>query len=320
MQALNMKFFNIYKILKVILFLSAFLFAECFAIDTQTLHNKRTITKIKKNYKKPLNKEQYKVNTAKTYKNFAVKKNIPKKTHNIKPKFKHDITQHSPKKLEAANPHSFKGTYFLKLRGGISSPSISTEDTNSQMNFSKNLYVFGLAFGKKLTNLVPYDLTLDVEYLYLEKNQTTDVGNQLVLPKSTWSYQSQALMVNLGAYLTSNNKIKPYFKIGMGSSRNKAYTYTYNNTDSSYSNTYNYYLGKTSTDFAYQIGLGINFFSNKIFDTELEYNYTCLGKAETQSTNYIYDNIDNEATPQPSTAKYVKLKNNVFTLGFRFKL
>ncbi len=170
---------------------------------------------------------------------------------------------------------------FIGIKAGIIQPTPLYGNTG--MDTGKNTFATGIKIGRKLFNF----FSIDIEYIYREANDT-DESTPGEINSSTWSIKSDTLMLNFTLDFLDNAQISPYLRGGIGNSINKSYMYSsYDQTTKEFS----YYPGKSSNNFAWQIGTGINFDINSKLSTEIEYMYIDRGSVETQAFYIDYDNI-----------------------------
>jgi len=205
--------------------------------------------------------------------------------------------------LKAAADQSQKNYYF-KVKVGILQPTLLGGNTG--LNNAPTTYTMGLALGRKIDDLV----SVDVEYMYRGKSTAEfNPPGSATIP-SSWSVNSNTLMLNGSVNLMKDSNIVPYFRAGIGISINKGGTYT-KTTDSAIF----YYPGETTNNAAWQIGAGMTFYTNDLFSSELEYMFVNRGSVKTKA--YSYASSDHEIANQP--ARKGDLRDHVITLGFKFK-
>lgn len=198
---------------------------------------------------------------------------------------------------------------FVTVKAGGVFPT--NLEGNSGLNTGDSAFTAGFEAGRKFMDRY----SVGLEYMYRDKNTAHSYNvNAITSEKSTsWSARSDTFMLNLAADLITDSKIRPYFKVGVGASRNKAYDYTTNDYDEG--NNINVYSGKTITEFAYQLGAGLTMNTSKMFDTQLEYMFVNRGQVKTKD-NYTGVN-SGEVTP--AAARTGELKDHVVTIGLKFK-
>ena len=182
---------------------------------------------------------------------------------------------------------------------------------NSRLNSGDTVYTGGFEVGRKFMNRY----SVGLEYMhrwagtYSSKNGWVDKARD---ENTTWSVKSDTFMLNLSADLITDSKIRPYFKVGAGISKNKTSDYVYvSNTGQE---TRNVYSGSTVNKFAWQVGAGLTMNTTSIFNTQLEYMFVDRGKVESKA-NYP-DSIGNITTSPSRTGR---LKDHVVTIGLTFK-
>ena len=164
----------------------------------------------------------------------------------------------------------------------------------------------GVEIGRKLNDM----FALGVEYQYHAKTKFNIKSNTDTYGDSlAWVVRSNVVLATMRMTLAQDAKVMPYIKLGLGASRNKADNYT--ETNLVYGRTY---PGKTKTNFAWQLGVGLSVPMSDMFDVEMAYAFMDRGEIRTQgSFNSYY------ASGVPSTAKTAKLRDHAITLGLKFK-
>ena len=146
---------------------------------------------------------------------------------------------------------------------------------NTGLDVGKPTSAAGINMGIKFHKI----LSADIEYMHRGKsNVQTSTPGETEYPTS-WSAESDTVMLNLAMDLMTDSKATPYLRGGAGIAMNESYTYTTYDQDTS-SNSY--YPGKNSKNFAWQIGCGVNFAATEALLTELEYMFVNRGSVETQ--------------------------------------
>lgn len=194
---------------------------------------------------------------------------------------------------------------FATLKaGGVFPTSL---EGNSGLNTGDTTYTAGFEAGRKFMDRY----SVGFEYMHRGKN-TAHAYNTSATPiedNTSWSAQSDTFMLNLAADLITDSKIRPYFKLGAGISKNKSSDYVYYNSDSFNS----IYSGKTVNKFAWQAGAGLTMNTTAMFDTQLEYMFVDRGEIET-AANFV-----SNSTTSTAAARTGRLKDHVVTIGLKMK-
>lgn len=195
--------------------------------------------------------------------------------------------------------------------GGVFPTSL---EGNSGLNTGDSAFTAGFEAGRKFMDRY----SVGLEYMYRDKNtaHAYNVNSEIGMGDASWSARSDTLMLNLAADLITDSKVTPYFKVGVGASRNKAYDYTTNIADEGDgSANIDAYAGKTTTEFAWQAGAGLAMKTTKMFDTQLEYMFVDRGQIKTEE-NYVGRASGDKVS---SNARTGRLKEHVVTIGLKFK-
>lgn len=191
--------------------------------------------------------------------------------------------------------------------GGVFPTSL---EGNSGLNTGDSTYTAGFELGRKFMNRY----SVGLEYMHRGKN-TAHAYSPSATPadqNSSWSAQSDTLMLNLAVDLITESKIRPYVKAGVGASRNKSSDYT-SYTNSGNASQTQVYSGKTTNKFAWQLGAGLNVNTTPMFDTQLEYMFVDHGEIETEA-NYV-----SNSRTRTAAARTGKLKDHTVTIGIKMK-
>ena len=195
---------------------------------------------------------------------------------------------------------------FATIKAGVDQPT--NPGGSSNMDSVKTTYVAGIEAGRKMMDI--FALSLEYQYRGKSSFDTNTAAGSANQSSATWKARSDALMFNLAVDLIQDYKVTPYFKLGVGASKNKSNDYIYTTEEGNTST----YPGKSVTKFAYQIGAGLRMATNERFNTKIEYMFIDHGKIETK--NYY-----NDVTlgSEDSSAKTGRLKDHVLTIGIEFK-
>lgn len=209
---------------------------------------------------------------------------------------------------------------YFTLKAGSVMPTTYRDNSPVSGSSGDTTYTVGAAFGKKFIDR----LALELEYMHKSKS---DVSNS-INTKSTagsqtnsWSSKSDTFMLNLSADIIKHRVFRPYVKAGIGFSINDADTFTTNIAFAGSPSTSKTYVndGQTETCLAWQIGTGLNINVNKNIDAQIEYMYIDRGKIQTSSTT-IYTDTSGSSSSLTGSPYTGKIRDNVVTLGLKFKL
>lgn len=215
----------------------------------------------------------------------------------------------APAPMMASHEWLHDGNNFVKIKGGVAQP-MKFGGTSEIDNKGAATFVVGAAIGRKFMDC----LSLDLEYMHRDKSKVTyENRSNEDLSTKKWAVKSDTIMANITADLIQNSSIRPYVKLGIGASRNKADTYS--TADVSYIKTN---PGKTMTSFSWQAGFGMNFDYNAAMATELEYSFVNRGKFAANLDGNKYD-IAGESSAPSTSDKNGKLKDHVVTFGIKLK-
>lgn len=194
---------------------------------------------------------------------------------------------------------------FVTIKAGVNQPT--NPGGSSNMDSVKTTYVAAVEVGRKIMDI----FALSLEYQYRGKSDfdTNTAAGEADQASATWKARSDALMLNLAVDLIQDYKVTPYFKLGIGASKNKSNDYVYTNDGNITT-----YPGKTVTKFAYQIGAGLRMATHENFNTKIEYMFIDHGKIETK--NYYNDEVLGSVD---SASKTGRLKDHTLTIGIEFK-
>jgi opacity protein-like surface antigen len=179
-----------------------------------------------------------------------------------------------------------------------------------------------LAYGWAFESL---PVRAELEYTFRGKadfNNTTNraylnsVGDVYDNGNADATVKSQSLMANVYYDFKNTSDFTPYVSAGIGASFNKLDVTEYQNIISSSAS-----ANDKKTDFAWSVGVGVNYALNKDLDLDLGYRYVDLGKVNTSTVigwNGYYANGVNILGATVSDYE-AKLKSHDFSLGLRYK-
>lgn len=208
---------------------------------------------------------------------------------------------------EPVKANATEYNFVVVKAGGVFPTSL---EGNSGLNTGDTTYAAGFEVGRKFMNLYAVSL----EYRHRGKNTAHGYANVLAPAGESnyWSMQSDAIMLNAAVDLVVDSKITPYFKAGIGASRNESSDYKNNTTDDRVTQT-RIFDGNTENKFAWQAGAGLNMDTTEMFATQIEYMFVDSGEISTKA-NYT----DNTGVVKSYPAKTGRLKDHVVTIGLKF--
>lgn len=178
---------------------------------------------------------------------------------------------------------------------------------------SENDTVFNgsIAYGYAFESL---PVRTELEYTFRSKAKLDGIA----LPNSITTnadMRTQNLMANVYYDFRNSSSFTPYVSAGVGASFNKL------NVSERDSSAVSGNASDKKTDFAWSLGLGVNYEINKNLDLDLAYRYMDLGKVDTTvayawAGQYTGGTLFNGATVSDYEAK---LKTHDFTVGLRYK-
>ena len=140
-------------------------------------------------------------------------------------------------------------------------------------------------------------------------NSSSSVNNA----SDSWAVKADTFMLNMLVDIMTDTLAKPYFKLGIGASRNKSNYYININSTTSKQT----WGGKTVTEFAWQVGFGVDMPINKSISAMFEYSYVDHGQFKTENGYTQVDGLSAVYVAGP--AKTGKLRDQVLTAGIKFK-
>jgi opacity protein-like surface antigen len=208
-------------------------------------------------------------------------------------------------------PSSDTDYFYAGVKAGVAVPSNIEGTSDLQSVAVDTSYTAGVFFGRKFMDR----FSAELEYMYRGKS---DIDNSVKTSSETvtnsWGVSANTFMLNVTADLLTGYAVRPYVKLGAGASSNKASDYIY--TDGSGTNTY---TGKTSTEFAWQAGFGVNIATSQMIDTNIEYIYIDRGEFKTESGLTSVSSSGTVSVDNRATAKTGKLRDQLITVGIKFK-
>lgn len=200
---------------------------------------------------------------------------------------------------------------FATFKIGLVSPT--SLGGNSGLETSDTTYTGGFAVGRRMHERY----SVELEYMYRGESTASSnaAGANPENLNNQWSVKSNTIMANVTFDLLEGcNPISPYVKAGIGMSSNKADDYTSYVYDRRLNRDAKaVYAGKTTNEFAWQVGAGLNVKTTDMLSTQIQYMYVDRGKIETEA------NYSSNGVSIPSSARTGKLKDHVITLGITTK-
>lgn len=205
----------------------------------------------------------------------------------------------------AANPKDFIPYSFVGLKAGIVQPTPLYGNTG--LDTGDPTSAAGALVGIKFHKI----LSLDLEYMHRGKNTTQSSTPGETNNPTSWSTESDTLMLNLSIDIMTNSRATPYLRGGAGIAQNQSYTYIIYDTETE-SNSY--YPGKTTNNFSWNAGFGVNFEATSKLLTSIEYMFVNRGEIKTQP---YY--LDANGKQYNFSTIHAHLADHVLTFGLKMK-
>lgn len=176
------------------------------------------------------------------------------------------------------------------------------------------------AYGWALESL---PVRAELEYTFRGKadfNNTTNrayfnaIGDAYAVGNADATVKSQSLMANVYYDFKNTSDFTPYVSAGIGASFNKLDVTEYQAVYATSAN-------DKKTDFAWSVGVGVNYALDKDLDLDLGYRYVDLGKVNASTLvawNGSYDGVTSFVGATASDYE-AKLKSHDFSIGLRYK-
>jgi opacity protein-like surface antigen len=197
---------------------------------------------------------------------------------------------------------------YAGIKAGGVFPNNIQGNTDLQNSSGDNSYTAGLFIGRKIRDR----FTVELEYMNRGEsdiNSSSSVTNA----SDSWAVKADTFMLNMLVDIMTDTLARPYFKVGVGASRNKSNPYVNINSTTSTQT----WGGKTVTEFAWQVGFGVDMPVNKAISAMLEYSYVDHGQFKTENG---YTQVDGGGEVYVSgSAQTGKLRDQVLTAGLKFK-
>jgi opacity protein-like surface antigen len=196
--------------------------------------------------------------------------------------------------------------YYTQLNLGASVSSSSTAkvkvgNTTYTAKGNLPLGLVGLEGGVKLNDNFRVGLGLDYRPGLVTGKVKTNGTKE-----GTLKFKSFSAMVNAYYDITKINSFTPYITIGAGVAKNE--------TNVSPTNGGLYVAKKTTTNFAYKVGLGSKVAMGNSFDLDLRYQYVDSGKIKFSNTA-----TQNGVSQPVQNIKSFKLRSHEVLVGLAYK-
>lgn len=193
------------------------------------------------------------------------------------------------------------GVFPTNIQGSSDLQDVSPDTT----------YTTGFSVGRKIDD----SFAIELEYTHRgESNINNSSLSSSDNVRNEWGVKADTLMLNTVIDVISDNSIRPYVKFGIGASRNESNDYKYSDKVST-----RIWGGKITTKFAWQAAFGFSTSLTKTTDANIEYSYIDRGSFRSKNgSQRIYSN-GNVTTNSNSEAKIGKLKEQVLTIGVKYK-
>jgi opacity protein-like surface antigen len=210
-------------------------------------------------------------------------------------------------------PASDTDYFYAGVKAGTVMPGNTQGNSDLQSVTGDKTYTAGVSFGRKFQDR----FAVELEYMYRGKSDV-DSSSQVGSANATnsWDVSANTFMVNMTADLLTGYAVRPYVKLGAGASSNNSSDYVFVNNGTTTT-----WKGRTTTEFAWNAGFGVNINTSKMIDTNIEYAYVDRGQFETNSgaTILTEGGVSGTASSAVAAARTGKLRDQVVTVGLRFK-
>lgn len=205
----------------------------------------------------------------------------------------------------AADPESFAPYNFVGVKAGLVQPTPLYGNTG--LDTGKPTSTAGILIGTKFHKI----LSIDLEYMHRGKNTTENTSPGETGNSTSWSAESNTVMLNLSMDIITDSRITPYLRGGAGIARNESYTYTIYDPEIEENS---YYPGKTTNNFAWQAGIGANFELSSKTITTIEYMFVNRGSLRTESYH-----LDENGAKYNTDDIHAHLTDHIITFGLKMK-
>jgi opacity protein-like surface antigen len=196
---------------------------------------------------------------------------------------------------------------YAGIRAGGVFPVNIQGNTDLQNSSGDNSYTAGIFVGRKIQDR----FAIELEYMNRgESDINSSYSGQVV--NDSWAVKADTFMLNMMIDVMTDTKARPYFKIGAGVSVNKSNPYVSVNDTTTQT-----WGGKTVTEFAWQVGVGVDMPVSKMVSAIFEYSYVDRGQFKTENG---YSEIDNQGPSYTGNSTQTgKLRDQSLTAGLKFK-
>jgi opacity protein-like surface antigen len=218
----------------------------------------------------------------------------------------------SPAKAESSKDNNF----FIELNGGCYN-SYKPKGDFYQGTMGRNK-IYGVEAGYKFNK--NFRMSLGVDFIENFRNRYSEVetvknirGGDFKVPyDNVTKVSSIPVMANFYYDIVQINNFVPYLTIGSGINFSKT-SFRREPDPSDNDPAPEEYARGVNKDFAYRLGLGVQYLLNNNLNLDLRYQYVDLGRFKTGRSSSIEGEVDRVV------ARSGKLKYNQFLLGFIFK-
>lgn len=170
--------------------------------------------------------------------------------------------------------------YYVQINAGASYGQKPKGDFSEGTLGSSPIY--GFAVGYKFHENFRTDFSVDYRSSFENDYTTTEVDDGITYTTTNKiKVKSLVYMANFYYDMDTMSGFTPYVTTGLGVARNSTNNYIANTRGSDGTFDSNVYPKKTTTDFAWKIGLGSKYEINQDFDFDLRYQYADLGDFKT---------------------------------------
>ena len=197
---------------------------------------------------------------------------------------------------------------YAGIKAGGVFPTNIQGNTDLQNSSGDNAYTFSIFLGRKINDRFAAEL----EYNNRGESDINSSLNALNVSDS-WAVKADTFMFNMLVDVMTDMTARPYFKAGIGVSFNASNPYVSVN-GTTVTKTWG---GRTTTDFAWQVGVGLDMPVNKTMSAMVEYSYIDRGQFKTENSYSQVDGAGNSNVE--SVAQTGKLRDQSLTAGLKFK-
>jgi len=196
---------------------------------------------------------------------------------------------------------------YAGIRAGGVFPVNIQGNTDLQNSSGDNSYTAGIFVGRKIQDR----FTIELEYMNRGESDINSSYSVAVV-RDSWAVKSDTFMLNMMIDVMTDTKARPYFKVGAGASVNKSNPYVSVNDEKTQT-----WGGRTVTDFAWQVGVGVDMPVSKMVSAIFEYSYVDHGQFKTETG---YSEVDDQGLSYTKDSTQTgKLRDQSLTAGLKFK-